>query len=62
MGNLDTAAGHFEDAGDKGVEIGDRVTIRNTSTANDGPINYTGRFTEIVDTGATQGKIVLDTG
>ena len=55
-------AGWFEDAGDKGAEVGDRILVRNISATNDGPIQYEGRFTVIQDTGATQGTIVLDTG
>ncbi len=54
--------GWFQDAGDKGVEVGDLLRFRNTSAAADGPIQYHSFFTIIQDTGATQGTVVLDTG
>lgn len=51
-------AGFFADAKDKGVKVGDRVTVRDLS----GAIQYAARFSAVQDTGGTTGTIVLDTG
>lgn len=52
------AVGYFTDAGDRGVEVGDPITVVDSAT----PTAWNGYFITVQDTGATQGTIRLDTG
>lgn len=53
-----TASGFFADANDKGVSVDDPIRIVDAANG----IVYTGKFTVVQDTGATQGTVSLDTG
>ena len=54
-------SGWFTDAKSKGVTVGDRIEIINRATPT-AAIIYSGKFTSVQDTGATQGTVTLDTG
>jgi hypothetical protein len=51
------ANGFFTDAKDKGVKVGDDITVIDRTTR----IRETGLFTVVQDTGNTQGTVVMDT-